>query len=253
MLPGLDVPEWLFLAIAAPCIGSFLGVLAMRLPAGEPLVWSRSACRSCSRTLGLRDLVPVVSWLSSAGRCRHCGVRLGWFYPGVEIAALGVVVWAAAVTSGWLLWASCLLGWTLLAAAVADWRDFVLPDFLTLPLIPAGLVVAWLIDPALLPDHLLGSALGFAGLVAIGALYRRLRGRDGLGLGDAKLLAAAGAWVAWVGLPSVLLLAGITALAMALVGSVRTGLPDREQPIAFGPYLALATWFVWLHGPLVIG
>ena len=254
-MDGVIEPAWLLPALAAPFVGSFLGLLIVRLPAGEGVVWGRSGCRSCGRALGARDLVPVVSWLCALGRCRYCHVRLGWFYPGIELAALGVVLWAAAVSSGWLFWASCGLGWTLLALAVIDHRKFVLPDVLTLPLVPAGVAVAGLIDPALLPHHLMGALAGFAGFAGVGWCYGRLRGRDGLGLGDAKLLAAAGAWVSWVGLPSVVLLAGAAALALAFAGAaVRGGgLPAADRPIAFGPYLALATWLVWLHGPVVIG
>jgi leader peptidase (prepilin peptidase) / N-methyltransferase len=251
---GVFEPAWLLPALAAPFVGSFVGLLAVRLPAGEGVVWGRSACRSCGHRLAARDLVPVASWLWARGRCRYCRAPVARFYPAVELAALGVVLWAAAVTTGWVFWASCALGWTLLALAVIDQREFVLPDALTLPLIPAGLAVAWLIDPALVPHHAMGAVAGFAVFALVGWVYGRLRGRDGLGLGDAKLLAAAGAWVSWVGLPSVVLLAGAGALAVALIGAAGTGgLPARERAIAFGPYLALALWSVWLHGPIVIG
>ena len=155
-------PDWLPPLLAAPFVGSFLGLLVVRLPAGEGGVRGRSACRRCRRKLGPLDLVPLLSWAWTRGRCRHCGARLGWLYPGIELAAVGVVVWAAAATSGWVLWASCALGWTLLALAVIDLRALLLPDALTVPLVPAGLAAAWLIDPGLLPHHVLGAALGFA-------------------------------------------------------------------------------------------
>jgi leader peptidase (prepilin peptidase)/N-methyltransferase len=239
----------------APFVGSFLGVLALRLPAGEGVVWDRSVCRSCGHRLGPLDLVPLLSWLWSGGRCRYCRARVGWFYPGIELGALAVAAWAAAVTpAGWLFWASCGLGWTLLALAVIDWRHLVLPDVLTLPLVPAGLAVAWLIDPAMLPHHLVGAVAGFVSFALVGWIYARLRGRDGLGLGDAKLLAATGAWVSWTGLPSVVLVAGAAGLAGALLAAAggRGGL-RAGRAIPFGPCLALATWFVWLHGPIVVG
>lgn len=247
------MPGDLLPIFAAPFVGSFLGLLAVRLPAGEGVVWGRSLCRRCRHPLAAADLLPLLSWLRTGGRCRHCRGALGWFYPGIELAALGVALWAAAFTSGWILVASCLLGWTLLALAAIDLRALVLPDTLTLPLIPAGLLVAWWIDPGLLPHHLLGAVLGFAAFAGVAWAYARLRGRDGLGLGDAKLLAAAGAWVSWAGLPSVVLLAGIGGLALALAGAVRQGAPAADAPIAFGPWLALGTWLVWLHGPLLIG
>ncbi|HET6469542.1 MAG TPA: A24 family peptidase [Geminicoccaceae bacterium] len=241
--------------LVAPFVGSFLGLLIVRLPIGEGVVWERSACRGCKGRLGARDLVPLLSWLWARGRCRYCGARIGWFYPGIELAALAVALWAAALTSGWVFWASCGLGWTLLALAAIDYRHLILPDALTLPLVPAGLAVAWLIDPAMLPHHMFGAVAGFVGFALVGWVYARLRGREGLGLGDAKLLAAAGAWVSWTGLPSVVLLAGVVGLAGVLAAGAagRGGGLGAERAIAFGPCLALATWLVWLHGPIVLG
>ena len=111
------------------------------------------------------------------------------------MAALAVAAWSLAVLPGWLAWAGCVLGWTLLALAVIDAKHLLLPDTLTLPLVPAGLLVAWAVEPAKLADHAIGAAAGFVVVAAIGLAYRRLRGREGIGLGDAKLFAAAGAWV----------------------------------------------------------
>jgi leader peptidase (prepilin peptidase)/N-methyltransferase len=157
------------------------------------------------------------------------------------------------VLSGWLLWASLGLGWTLLTLAAIDCREFVLPDIITLPLIPVGLVVAWAVDPGLLVGHALGTLAGLASLTGIAAAYRRVRGREGLGLGDAKLLAAAGAWLGWQALPSVVLIAAACALAFALAASLSGGKLTWTSRVAFGPYLALAFWLVWLCGPVVIG
>jgi leader peptidase (prepilin peptidase)/N-methyltransferase len=243
----------LFLLLAAPCVGSFLGVVAVRLPQGRSSLRGRSACPHCGTRLGVLDLVPILGWCFARGRCRHCGAGVSWSYPAIELAALIVAAWSLAVLPGWLAWASCVLGWSLIALAVIDARHLLLPDALTLPLVPAGLAVAWWVDPAKLPDHALGAAAGFLALAAVGLAYRRLRGREGLGLGDAKLFAAAGAWLSWEGLPSVLLLAAAGALAWHLVAARLTGrrLTGRELP--FGPYLAAALWLVWLYGPVVAG
>ena len=246
--------HWLFLLIAAPCIGSFLGVVATRLPAGRPVFWSRSACPACGARLGWRDLIPLFGWLLAGRRCRHCGAGVSSFYPAVELAALLVAAWSLAVLPGWLAWAGCGLGWALIVLGVIDARHLLLPDSITLPLVPAGLAVAWAVDPARLPDHAIGAVAGFLGLVAVALAYRRLRRREGLGLGDAKLMAAAGAWVSWEGLAGVVLLAAAAALVIELA---RAGLggrrlaPQRELP--FGPYLAGALWLVWLYGPVVVG
>lgn len=243
-------PATLTAIVAAPFVGSFLATLALRLPAGRGL-GGRSECPACATTLGPRDLVPLLSWVLSGGRCRHCGARLGAFYPLVELAALMLALWAATEFDGWRLWAICGLGWALLALAIIDARHFLLPDGLTLPLIPAGLAVAWLNGTAALIDAALGALAGFAVFAVVAVVYRRLRGREGLGLGDAKLLGAAGAWVSWFGLPSIVLVASLTALAATLARAARAGRLDSAAPVPYGAYLGLATWLVVLYGPLV--
>jgi leader peptidase (prepilin peptidase)/N-methyltransferase len=219
------------------------------LPAGRPLLVGRSRCDACGAMLGAKDLVPVVSWLRQRGRCAYCRAELSTFYPIIELAALAVALSAAWVLAGWLLPVSCALGWTLLTLAAIDQRHFLLPDPLTLPLIPAGLAVAFAIDPALLVPHLVGALAGFAAFAAIGALYRRLRRREGLGLGDAKLLAAAGAWLGWQALPGLVAVAAVCALAVALARALTGDRVSATTRIAFGSYLALAFWLVWLLGP----
>jgi leader peptidase (prepilin peptidase) / N-methyltransferase len=239
--------------ILAPFVGSFLGVVIERLPADRSIVFGRSTCDHCGETLTVRDLIPVVSYLARRGWCSCGQIALSWFHPGIELAALAVALSAATVLSGWLLWASLGLGWSLLTLAAIDWREFVLPDIITLPLIPSGLVVTWAIDPGLLWGHALGALAGFGSLALIASVYRRLRGREGLGLGDAKLLAAAGAWLGWQGLPSVVLIAAVSALGLALATALGGGKLAWTSRIAFGPHLALAFWLVWLYGPLIIG
>ena len=249
----LDAAALLAMVLASPFVGSFLGLLADRLPAGRPVVWGRSACGHCGTTLSWRDLMPLLSWALAGGRCRHCAARLGVFYPAIELGALLVALWSVAVLPGWLALAGGILGWVLMTLAVIDARHMLLPDSLTLPLIPAGLAVAWLIEPARLAGHLAGAAIGFGAIVGLAAAYRRLRGREGIGLGDAKLLAAAGAWVSWEGLPGVLLLAAGGGLAGALVTRLVTGRLSGQDALPFGPYLAGGFWLVWLYGPIFVG
>ena len=100
------------------------------------------ACSSCRHVLGAFDLLPLLSWLALNRRCRYCGSPIGWFYPGIEMAAMVVPIWAATEVGSWLLWASCALGWVLLTLAVIDARHLLLPDVLTLPLLAGGLAVA---------------------------------------------------------------------------------------------------------------
>lgn len=250
---GLDLEAWWLTLVAAPFIGSFLGVLIVRLPAGEPVGLSRSRCSYCNHVLSGVDLVPLLSWVALRRRCRYCGSALGYFYLNIELAALLVAAWAATETSGWLLWVTCGFGWALLALAVIDAKHLYLPDVMTLPLIPAGLAVVWLVDREALAIHAFSAILGFSVFWLVGYVYRRLRGRDGLGLGDAKLLAAAGAWLSWLGLPGVVMIAAASALLVSLLTAAWKKNLSMTQRMPFGPYLCLGTWLVWLYGPLLLG
>lgn len=237
--------------LAAPFIGSFLGVVVRRLPEGRPIAWSRSHCEGCGARLGVRDLVPLFSWLAGRGRCRFCGRPLEWFYPLIELAALAVALISLFVDNGADVWLDCLLGWWLLTLAWIDVRCWLLPDSLTLPLIIAGLAAAAAFDPEGLTDRAFGAAAGYLGLRMVALIYRALRGRDGLGGGDAKLLAAAGAWVGLRALPQVVLLAalaGLLAAACLRLSGIRL---DAQSAIPFGPFLALAIWLVWLTPALI--
>lgn len=141
-----------------------------------------------------------------------------------------------------------VLGAALLAIAVWDARTMRIPDFLSLPLIVVGFAAAWTVGALPLTDHLIGAGAGYTALALLALLYRRVRGRDGLGLGDAKLMAAAGAWLGWLALPSVLLVASFTGLGHALVRAVlRRG--DGAPALPFGPHIAFAFLLVWLLGP----
>jgi leader peptidase (prepilin peptidase) / N-methyltransferase len=236
---------WGLIAIA-PFVGSFLGVLVRRLPEGRPVLGGRSHCEGCGTMLRARDLVPFASWLAARGRCRFCGRPLGWFYPGIELAATAVALAAVAADGGQETWLDCLLGWWLLALGWIDLRRWLLPDALTLPLVVAGLAAAAWLDPAGLTACAAGAALGYLGLRLVGWSYRVLRGREGIGLGDAKLLAASGAWLGAAALPQVVLLAASTALVAALglrLAGIRLG---ARSALPFGPFLAFATWVLWL-------
>src|SRR5579871_2618232 len=199
--------------LVAPFIGSLLGVLIHRLPRHLPVVLARSGCEACGARLGPLDLLPLVSYALQRGRCRYCKRAIGWFHPVIELAALGVPAWAVlACQTPQDAWFACLLGWTLLTLGWIDVEWFLLPDVLTLPLLLAGLGVAMLTMPDEVFWHALGAACGYLGLRGVAMLYRALRGREGLGAGDAKLLAAAGAWLGLEALPLVLLLAALAGL-----------------------------------------
>lgn len=244
--------SWLVPVLLAPFIGSFLGVVVTRSGTPDKILVGRSVCVLCGTALEVRDLVPIGSWILLRGHCRNCGQAIGRFPLVMELAALLIALWSASLFSDGLLWASCVLGWLLLALAATDLKYFLLPDFLTFPAIAAGLLVAWLIAPASLLPNTLAAAGGYMFVAGLRYLYRLLRRREGIGLGDAKLLAASGAWVSWYALPSVVLLGALTALAFALWNK-RSGAVSLADRIPFGAFLALGTWIVWLYGPLAAG
>lgn len=243
------MPVWLPPLILAPFIGSFLGVLIQRLPEQRPVIVSRSACLSCGRLLAICDLLPIASYLVLRGRCRSCGAPIAPFHLGVEIVALLVPLCAALVDpDGAALWADCALGWMLIALSWIDVRHLLLPDAITLPTIVAGLLVTWQLDPDQITDHALGATAGYLVFRGIALAYRVLRGREGLGAGDAKLLAAAGAWVGWAALPMVVLAAAVLGIAGAIAGMLRGARLHGGTALPFGPHLALALWIVRLMG-----
>lgn len=242
--------SWIWPVALAPFIGSFVGTVVTRVERPRDILWGRSRCASCGHALAPRDLVPFLSWIQARGRCRYCGDRIAAFYPAIELAALGIALWSVMVASGWVTWATALLGWLLLALAIIDFEHYLLPDFLTLPLVAIGLAIngAGGLDADL--PYAIGAAAGYLFVVALRRAYWLLRGREGIGLGDAKLLAAAGAWIGWEGLPSVILIAALSGLAVALLWRWRgrdVALTDR---IPFGTCLCLGIWLVWLYGPL---
>lgn len=235
----------LFLALAAPFVGSFIATAVLRMGGEESALHGRSRCDSCRVPLSWRDLVPVASWLALGGRCRHCGTPLARLYPATEIAFVAIAAHGLVFVPAPLAAISIALGWTLLTLALVDLRTFLLPDALTLPLAAGGLaLVAWR-EPAAFTDHAVGLAAGAGLLLGVRALYFRMRGREGLGLGDVKLTAAAGAWLGWTALPSVLLVATATGLA-AVVLTGLAGRPLRaDDALPFGPFLCLGFALAW--------
>jgi len=173
-------------------------------------------------------------------------------------------LWAGAALPAHALPGTLILGWTLVALSIVDARTFILPDCLTLPLIVVGVFHSAWIGTAPGSDvrdylveggwNLIAVAAGFLFMALIARTFRQLRGTEGLGLGDAKLLAAAGAWLGLLALPSVVLIAAVTALPTTLLAHrlLRRRQPLGATPIPFGPYLAGATWIVALYGPLAL-
>lgn len=232
-------------------IGSFLGLVSLRFPAGETIVRGRSRCGGCEHELSPWRLIPLISYAVARGRCRECGVSIPARYPLIEAGCALIGAWAAwsQPTLGATI-LTALLGWQLLLIAVVDGEHFWLPDQLTLPVLGTGLLAAIVLPPQSVPGAIIGVVCGFASLWLIGRIYRIVRGREGLGGGDPWLLAAGGAWVGWIGLPSVLLWAATAGLSVSLARILTGHRVSGADRIPFGIFLALGIWLTWVLGPL---
>lgn len=233
-------------AVLGAIAGSFLATILIRWPQGRSAITGRSRCDSCDAVLGSGQLIPVFSYLLAQGKCRRCGARIDARHLAVELAAalIGVVAFLAHPLPLGLVTAG--LGWWLLLVALLDLEHQWLPDRLTLPLIPLGLLAAWAgLGPPLV-ERLAGAAIGWGGLALIALGYRALRGREGLGGGDPKLLGALGAWVCAFHLPFVLLGAGLVGLASVLSMRLRGQEVVTTTRLPLGTFLALAGWPIWL-------
>ncbi|SNS79334.1 prepilin peptidase [Antarctobacter heliothermus] len=232
----------LLLLLLAPAIGSFLAVLVDRLPRGEDVITQPSRCRSCDTPLRWRDLVPLLSYPVQRGRCRYCGVALpGWLWL-MELAALGLAV-LALLRGGtaWEIWCSAGLLWLLLALAVSDLLWFRLPDALTAAL--AALCLGAALAQGVFVEALAGGLLGSGSFLALRLGYKALRGREGLGMGDVKLMAGLGALTGPFDLPLLVLVAALGALSVTL-GLHRQLKGDLALP--FGTALSGAAALLWL-------
>lgn len=232
-------------------IGSFLNVVIHRGPAlwrlvdvAEPrggLAHPRSYCPSCRKTLSPFELIPVFSFLISGGRCRSCRARISWRYPAIELAGAGaalasVFLFGVTVSAGLF----ALFAWTAIALAAIDLETGYLPDALTLPLIAIGIGanITGRFSPTI--DALIGAVVGCGVFYIVSVTFKRVRNVEGLGLGDAKLLAAIGAWGGWIVLaPTVFLAALATLIGAALARVFGIGV-ERNTELPFGPALALA-------------
>jgi leader peptidase (prepilin peptidase)/N-methyltransferase len=274
LLDGLSHSP-VFLAVATLllglCMGSFLNVVAHRLPLMLEREWRResrellelpagpeepalslvrpaSRCPSCGAAIRPWQNIPVVSWLALRGRCAACRAPISVQYPLVE-AATGALSLYCAVRFGWSpeLAAGLALTWALVALTVIDLRTQLLPDAITLPLLWLGLLLSipgMFVKPA---AAILGAAAGYLSLWLVYHAFRLATGKEGMGHGDFKLLAALGAWFGWSALPLLVLLSSVVGTVVGL-GLILLRKHDRNVPIPFGPYLALAGWIVLVGG-----
>lgn len=227
-------------------IGSYLATLALRWPQGKSALAGRSRCDECGQTLRWFELVPLVSYLARGGQCARCGARIDPVHPAMELGAAAIGGLSFFLYPSFYGLAGAVFGWALLLLAVLDIRHFWLPDRVTLPLLLTGLGVAWLLGTPPIADAAIGAGAGFLILFLIGLAYRAVRGRDGIGGGDSKLLAAIGAWLGWQILPLVILLASATGLLVVLIHSISGQSTATTDRLPFGAFLAVTTWPLWL-------
>jgi leader peptidase (prepilin peptidase) / N-methyltransferase len=218
-----------------------------------------SACPACKAPIRAWHNIPVVSWLLLRGRCAACKAPISRRYPLVELAT-GLASACVAWHFGFGAAAACglLITWSLIALTGIDIDHQLLPDGITLPLMWAGLLAAVVVGPVAgspIPvaarDALIGAATGYVSLWLVFHAFRFITGKEGMGYGDFKLLAALGAWLGWKLLPLVILLSAATG---ALIGIFMIALRgrDRSIPMPFGPYLAAAGWIAMMYGDLLV-
>lgn len=277
-----ELSPWIamtFAGLAGLAVGSFLNVVAHRLPIMMERAWRRqcaelaresapsmpaadnaynlwmprSSCPGCGAAIAVRHNVPLLGYAMLRGRCARCGAGISLRYPSVEAAGavLAVlVVWVLGPT--WQAIAALPLAWTLLALSVIDLERQQLPDALTLPLLWGGLLLSLIrVDGAVVftdvTSSVIGAAAGYFVLWAVFQSFRLFTGKEGMGYGDFKLLAALGAWLGWQSLPLIILLSATTGAIIGIASVLLLG-RSRHVPIPFGPFLAAAGMVTLLWG-----
>lgn len=276
ILTLLKNEQWLFytaIVLFSLCVGSFLNVVIYRLPVMLERDWRQqcrefleidtttdqkeekislaipaSRCPHCDHKIRAWENIPVLSYLILGGKCSSCRSPISMQYPSIEaITAIlsAAVAWKFGVTiqtAGALLFT-----WILIALTMIDVHKQLLPDNLTLPLLWLGLIFALFDTYTSLQASVIGAIAGYLVLWTVFQLFKLITGKEGMGFGDFKLLAAMGAWMGWAMLPQIILVSSVVG---AIAGSVMlvTGKARTQQPIPFGPYLAAAGWIALLWG-----
>lgn len=230
--------QWVILAVAAiigAVFGSFLTMFTYRYPREMPLALPRSRCGACEHVLGVRDLFPIFSWAFSGGKCRYCRASVSIRYPLIElVCAAGFVgiIWLYGLSVLALPVLVLYLG--VVALIVTDLEHWIIPDPVHLFLIPAGLFYGYALGDIM--PHLVGMGAGLLIGLTLHYGYKWLRKRDGLGLGDVKFLATAGAWLGLVGMVPFLFFSGLLGIGFALLWRQFSA---EKTYFPFGPALAI--------------
>jgi len=238
-------------ALAGLMIGSFLNVCIYRLPRRESIVWPASHCTACNRPLAWFENMPVIGWLALRGRCRTCGSPISVMYPLVEVTT-GVVFAGGALVYGLspLLFVRLAFACALIVLFVIDLQHRILPNVITLPGIAAGFVASVFLPPGWLSSAI-GILAGGGILFAIAEAYYRLRGIEGLGMGDVKMLAMIGAVLGWPLMLLTLVLASFAGSVVG-VGLMASGRGGMQAALPFGTFLALGALVAAVAGDPIL-
>ena len=240
-----------FLIIAAPFIGSYLATALNRSNIDQNSATSkRSRCLSCRRNLRFFDMLPIVSFLLLKGKCSHCNNTINPIYFAAESTFL-----ITSGLSGFLLWNSnfetflitIILAWTLIGLSIFDIQKKRLPDLVTVPLICIGFLQAYFFDWTDIMDSVIGACLGALLASSVAIVFYWIRKKIGLGWGDVKLITAFGAWLGWHPLPWFILIASTTAILFLILEGRKKKFNINAMPVAFGPFLSLSGWLIWLY------
>ena len=268
--------QWLFytaIVLFSLCVGSFLNVVIYRLPVMLERDWRQqcrefleigteggvqnekislakpaSTCPHCGHRIRAWENIPLLSYILLRGKCASCKSPISLQYPAIE-AITAIMSLAVAWKFGFTLQTAgaLLFTWTLIALTMIDIHKQLLPDNLTLPLLWLGVVFALFDTYTSLKASVVGAIAGYMLLWTVFQVFRLVTGKEGMGFGDFKLLAAMGAWLGWTMLPQIVLVSSVVG---AIIGSIMlvTGRTRTQQPIPFGPYLAMAGWIALLWG-----
>ena len=272
--PPANITATLCWSVIGLMIGSFLNVVIYRIPImmqresenylalenDQPpphterynLITPRSACPSCAHKLSLADNIPALSFAWLKARCRYCKARISWRYPSVELLTAvlsALVIWH--LGSGMAGLSALILVWMLIAMSFIDLDTQLLPDELTLPLMWLGLLIN--LDGTFVPlrDAVVGAAAGYLFLWLVYWMFLAATGKEGIGYGDFKLLAALGAWMGWMMLPLIVLLSSVVGATFGLF-MIAIKRHQRDRPIPFGPFLAAAGLLTLLIGQPIV-
>jgi len=252
-------------------VGSFLNVVGHRLPIMMERRWARecaelneaetqqddqvynlttprSACPACGHNITAMENIPILSYLFLRGKCRGCGIKISPQYPVVEaVTGLLSVFVAWHFGYGWQTLAALFFTWTLIALTIIDLKKQLLPDSITLPLLWAGLIINLGHVFTDIESSILGAVFGYLSLWSVYHLFRLLTGKEGMGYGDFKLLAALGAWLGWQSLPIIIIFSSLVGSGVGIT-MILFKRQQKGQPIPFGPFLAAAGWLAMIWG-----